>query len=291
MHGRPRANEASLASAAAAIQRAKHVVVLVSSGGQLDAASRALQDFAEVTGAHVVMTQLGKGAIPEDHPRSLFTLAIHALDLPHAAFDAADLVVTVGYDVAEYPPVQWTRDGGLEIVHVDVEPPRPEVAYAPQHAVVGDIAGSLDGLRERVGARATSTALARLREVLDSELRAADRERASADTRTIDVVAALQRALGPRDVVALDNGVYKIWFARHFRARHPRTVLLDNALATMGAGLATGMAASLQDRERQVVAVCGDGGLAMNLQDLETLVRLDLPVVVLVLRGLSLIHI
>jgi len=282
--GAPRANEQSLARAATAIGQARHVVVLVSSGGQSDESSRALQEFAEVTGAHVVMTQLGKGAIPENHPRSLFTLGIHALDLPHAAFDAADLVVTVGYDVAEYPPAQWTRDGDLDIVHVDVVPPRPEVAYAPGHAVVGEIAHSLDALRELVGARAPSDDLARLREVLDVELATDPHERVSGAVRTIDVVASLQRVLEPEDVVALDNGIYKLWFARHYRARRPRTVLLDNTLATMGAGLAAAMSAALLDRDRHIVAVCGDGGLAMNLQDLETLVRLDLPVVVLVPR-------
>ena len=85
-------------------------------------------------------------------------------------------------------------------------------------------------------------------------------------------------------IIALDNGIYKIWFARNYRAHQPNTVLLDNALATMGAGLPSAMMAAMMYPERRVMAICGDGGFMMNSQEMETAVRLNLHLTVLILR-------
>jgi len=82
----------------------------------------------------------------------------------------------------------------------------------------------------------------------------------------------------------LDNGMYKIWFARNYPGYHPNSVLLDNALATMGAGLPSAIATRLVHTDAPVVAVCGDGGFMMNSQELETAVRLELDLTVLILR-------
>jgi acetolactate synthase-1/2/3 large subunit len=84
-------------------------------------------------------------------------------------------------------------------------------------------------------------------------------------------------------IVCLDNGMYKIWFARNYRTHVANTLLLDNALATMGAGLPSAMMAAILHPERRVLAVCGDGGFMMNSQELETAVRLRLNLVVLIL--------
>jgi acetolactate synthase-1/2/3 large subunit len=93
------------------------------------------------------------------------------------------------------------------------------------------------------------------------------------------------RQVMPEDgIVCLDNGMYKIWFARNYRTRVANTLLLDNALATMGAGLPSAMMAAMLYPTRRVLAVCGDGGFMMNSQELETAVRLKLNVVVLILQ-------
>jgi acetolactate synthase-1/2/3 large subunit len=84
--------------------------------------------------------------------------------------------------------------------------------------------------------------------------------------------------------VALDNGMYKIWFARNYRTHVANTLLLDNALATMGAGLPSAMMAALLNPGKRVLAVCGDGGFMMNAQELETAIRLKLDLVVLILE-------
>ena len=84
--------------------------------------------------------------------------------------------------------------------------------------------------------------------------------------------------------MALDNGMYKIWFARNYRTQVANTLLLDNALATMGAGLPSAMMAALLNPQKHVLAVCGDGGFMMNAQELETALRLKLNLVVLILE-------
>ena len=98
------------------------------------------------------------------------------------------------------------------------------------------------------------------------------------------IVADVRRVMPSDGIVSLDNGMYKIWFARSYRARHPNTLLLDNALATMGAGLPQAMAAAMMHPDRRVLAVAGDGGFMMNSQEMETAVRLGLNMVVLILR-------
>lgn len=98
------------------------------------------------------------------------------------------------------------------------------------------------------------------------------------------LVADVRKLMPADGIITLDNGVYKIWFARNYKAHQPNTVLLDNALATMGAGLPSAMAARLVYPERRIMAICGDGGFMMNSQELETAVRLQMNLVILILR-------
>jgi acetolactate synthase-1/2/3 large subunit len=98
------------------------------------------------------------------------------------------------------------------------------------------------------------------------------------------LVSEVRRAMPSDGIISLDNGMYKIWFARTYVAHEPNTVLLDNALATMGAGLPAALGAKVVHPGRKVVAICGDGGFMMNSQELETAKRLGLDLVVLILR-------
>jgi len=100
-------------------------------------------------------------------------------------------------------------------------------------------------------------------------------------------VADVRVAMPSNGIIALDNGVYKIWFARNYKAHEANTVLLDNALATMGAGLPSAMGAHMVFPKRKVMAICGDGGFMMNAQELETAVRLKMNLICLILRDNS----
>ena len=105
--------------------------------------------------------------------------------------------------------------------------------------------------------------------------------------RPPNIVSEIRNLMGYHDIIALDNGVYKIWFARNYPAFQPNTILLDNALATMGAGLPSAMLAAMIYPNRKVMSICGDGGFMMNSQEIETAVRLNLNMVVLILNDSS----
>jgi acetolactate synthase-1/2/3 large subunit len=281
---RPLPAPTALDQAAAILREAKQPVLLVSSGASRKHVGPTLTALLEATGLYALTTQMGKGVVPEDHPQSLFALGIHKKDYTHAALERADVVMTIGYDIVEYPPAVWNAARNKRLIHVDFRAAEPDAYYAPEIEVVGDLAAALDGLRERLaGSIQPHPELGRLRQAIAKRLfdTACSQCWPHTPQRIVyDVRAVLDR----EDFVSLDNGIYKVWFARMYQTFAANTLLLDNALATMGAGLAVAQAAKLAHPERRALAVVGDGGFLMNLQDLETAVRMGQDLVILLLR-------
>ena len=217
-------------------------------------------------------------------PLCLGNAALSAGDFVHRAIEAADLIVNVGHDVVEKPPFFMDADG-VEVVHVNFSTASVDPVYFPQVEVVGDIANSVWQIGEQLE-KQDHWDFARFLEVREAGeahlTEGADDDRFPIYPQRL--VADVREVMGDHGIIALDNGVYKIWFARNYKAYAPNTVLLDNALATMGAGLPSALAAKLVRPEQRVMAICGDGGFMMNSQELETAVRLGLHVVVLILR-------
>ncbi len=273
----PVAPDAAIDALVEAVGHANRPLIIAGRGCTDESAADALASCCDRTGLSVIATQMGKGSIPESHARSLRSLGMHRPDYVHAAIDAADLVVCIGYKPVEHPPLAWHRCD-QPLVHVHRHPARRELGYEPVVEVVGALDATLDRVR---GLRVDTDWTDRYRRAvvrsLDLELDPAEPSNSVAQLPGI-----LEKALTPDHVVALDNGLYKLWFARRYPAEHPAALLLDNALATMGAGLATGMeAARLGHR---AVVVTGDGGFAMNAVELETANRLGLDLTVIVLR-------
>ncbi len=202
-------------------------------------------------------------------------------DYIHEAIERADLIVTIGHDTIEKPPfIMGTH--GPQVIHVGYQSANVEQVYFPQAEVIGDLKLSLRLLADRVeGKLPCAQALQPLREsILRSIADRNDEDRFTPQRLVHDI-----REVMPQDgIVALDNGMYKIWFARNYRTRMANTLLLDNALATMGAGLPSAIMAAMLYPRRRVMAVCGDGGFMMNSQELETAVRLRLNLVVVVIE-------
>jgi acetolactate synthase-1/2/3 large subunit len=196
----------------------------------------------------------------------------------------ADLILNVGHDVVEKPPFFMDHQN-TQVIHVNFFSAQVDAVYFPQLEVVGDIANSLWQIKERILKQG------RWDFTYFQQVQAAAAEynrQGSSDPRfpihPRRLVADVRAVMPANGIVALDNGIYKIWFARNYPAYEPNTLLLDNALATMGAGLPSAIAARLVYPEHKVLAVCGDGGFMMNSQELETAVRLRLNLVILVLR-------
>jgi len=281
---RPNADLQAVSHAAALISAARQPIIIYSGGANRKRITTQLETLVDATGLYAIGTQMGKGALADDHPQSLFCMGIHKHDYVHSAIDEADLVITLGYDVVEYPPAVWNADKTKRIVHVDFVPAEPDEYYSPAHEVIGDISNTLRMLREHLaGITFDRRTFARLREYVDETLHASDCEY-SYPPQPARIIQQVRQVMARDDIISLDNGIYKIWFARMYPAYGNNTVLLDNALASMGAGLAAAMAAKIVHPERRVLAICGDGGFMMNSQDMETAVRLGLDLVVLLIR-------
>jgi acetolactate synthase-1/2/3 large subunit len=243
-----------------------------------------VREFVESTGIYFCTTQMGKGVVDERHPRCLGTTALSDSDYLHCAVDRADLIVNVGHDVSEKPPFPM-RDSGHEVIHVGFFPAQIDDVYFPQHEVIGCMASNMRSLAGMVGRQAgwDLDYFERVKREIEHNVYTLSDDGSFPNTPQ-RIVDDLRSALPDDAIVALYNGMYKIWFARNYRAHEPNTVLLDNALATMGAGLPVAIAAKLVHPERQIVAVAGDGGFLMNSQEMETAVRLRLDLVQIVLR-------
>jgi acetolactate synthase-1/2/3 large subunit len=281
---RPLAEHKSICSAVEKLKAARSPILVIGAGANRKMTAKVLRQLIDKTGIPFVTTQMGKGVVDERHPRFLGNAALSAGDFVHRAVEAADLIVNIGHDVIEKPPFFMVR-GGTEVVHVSFRSAEVDAVYFPQIEVVGDIANAVWQISEALDDTShwDFTRLMTIREANEAQIaEGADDDRYPVYPQRL--VADIRKALPSEGIVALDNGIYKIWFARNYKAHMPNTVLLDNALATMGAGLPSAMAAHLVYPDRPVIAVCGDGGFMMNSQELETAVRLKMNLTVVILR-------
>ncbi len=278
----PMARPAALDRAAAMIMAAERPLVMLGAAASRPRLADALSAFVARTRVPFFNTQMGKGSVAGGSNLYMGTAALSERDYLHKAIDMADLIVAIGHDTVEKPPFIMGPHGP-KVIHVSYTPATVEQIYFPHAEVVGDVGSSLALLADRLeGKLPHASALASLRDGIIASI--ADRATEERFPLTPQRIVHDVRRVIPEDgIVALDNGMYKIWFARNYRTKVANTLLLDNALATMGAGLPSAMMASMLYPGRRVLAVCGDGGFMMNSQELETAVRLRLNLVVLIL--------
>ncbi|TWU28597.1 acetolactate synthase large subunit [Bythopirellula polymerisocia] len=281
---RPVAEEKAILAAVKRIEKAHYPLLLVGAAANRRLTCRMLRQLVERTGIPFVTTQMGKGVLDEADPLFLGNAALSANDFVHRAFDKSDLIINVGHDVVEKPPF-FMNPGGVEVIHINFLSASVDPVYFPQVEVIGDISNSVWQISERI-TRQSHWDFERFMQARTAMIEhiAADAGDKRFPMYPQRLVADVRQMMPDDGIIALDNGIYKIWFARNYPARQPNTVLLDNALASMGAGLPSAMAARLVYPDRKVMAICGDGGFMMNSQELETAVRLRMHLVVLILR-------
>ncbi|MBP9762298.1 acetolactate synthase large subunit [Patescibacteria group bacterium] len=281
---RPIAEGKAIAEAIRMIEAAKRPLLLIGAGANRKLSANMLREFVDATSIPFFNTQMGKGVIDERHPLFIGTAALSAGDYVHCAVEAADLIINIGHDVIEKPPFIMKR-GGQQVIHLNFCSAKVDQIYFPQLEVIGDIANAIWQIKEKLTKQAhwDFSVFLRQRERLLAHIAETDQDSAF-PIKPQRVVRMVRDAMPSDGIVCLDNGMYKLWFARHYQAHAPNTLLLDNALATMGAGLPSAMAAAMLYPERKVLAVCGDGGFMMNSQELETAVRLGLHLVILILN-------
>ena len=281
-HPEPAARE--LERAVELICAARSPVVLAGNGVLRAGASPALREFAAATGVPVAETFMGMGAMDCADAHALGTVGLQERDYELAGFGDADLVIAVGYDLVEHAPQHWNPGSDKAIVVIDSVAAEIDGHFTPAVELLGDLPHVLRRLAEECrGAREPRPrgAPSRLRETVLARLEAARHD----DAFPVSPARALwelRQALAPRDVLVSDVGLHKLWIARMFGAHEPNTVLIANGLAAMGFALPSAIACRLACPDRRVVAVCGDGGVLMNFQELETAARLGTPFVTVV---------
>jgi acetolactate synthase-1/2/3 large subunit len=277
----PTASTEALDRATAMIMRAQKPLIMLGAAASRPRSTADLAQFVIRSRIPYFTTQMGKGTAPGGTELYMGTAALSERDYVHEAIERADLIITIGHDTVEKPPFIMGSQGP-QVIHVGYQPANVEQVYFPQAEVIGDLGASLRLLADRIeGKLPNAQALLPLREGILKRIAS----RATEDRFTPQRIVHDVRMVMPDDgILALDNGMYKIWFARNYRTKIANTLLLDNALATMGAGLPSAMMAALLYPARRVMAVCGDGGFMMNSQELETAVRLRLNLVVLILE-------
>ncbi len=292
----PEPTEEAIAHAASLLAAASRPIVLAGNGVLRRRAAPQLRALARGLHLPVAETFMGKGALDDRSHLSLMAVGLQARDHVLSGFDRADLVICVGYDLVEYAPSRWNPDARKRIVHIDTQPAEVDASYRPEVELIGDIGGSLRRLLAMVephgvGGRTASerhaagelSVHADLRARLLEDLRAAEDDEGPL-VKPQKAILELRRALGPHDIVVSDVGAHKVWVGRLYQAYEPNTVIISNGFAAMGIGLPGAIAAALVHPDRRVVAVCGDGGLLMNIQELETAVRLGVRVTIVVWR-------
>ncbi|GJE61854.1 acetolactate synthase large subunit [Methylobacterium trifolii] len=282
----PVASPAAIERAAAMILKAQRPLVMLGAAASRPRATGDLGGFVLRTQIPFFTTQMGKGTVASGTDLYMGTAALSERDYVHEAIDKADLIIAIGHDTIEKPPF-FMGQADQKVIHIGYMPANVEEVYYPDAEVVGDLGPTLKLLADKLeGKLPNAGALLHLREHILTHIT----DRAGEDRFPVTpqrLVRDVRRVIPEDGIVCLDNGMYKIWFARNYRTYVANTLLLDNALATMGAGLPSAMMAALLYPERRVMAVCGDGGFMMNSQEMETAVRLRLNLVVLVLDDSS----
>lgn len=266
--------------AAEIISAAKYPLIMAGNGVSRAKASQHLVDFAEKLNIPVAMTFMAKGTIPFSHPLSLGAVGLQAHDHVACGFDRADVIICVGYDMVEYHPHLWHMEKNRNIIHIDATPAEVDEYYIVAAGVIGDIGASLQSIAAKAQPRESFPASSLRQTIVDELSRHADD--AGFPLKPQKIVWDLRQVLDAQDIVISDVGAHKMWMARMYQAEAPNTCIISNGFASMGIGVPGAIAAKLAFPDRTVVTVTGDAGFLMNSQEIETALRIETPIVILV---------
>lgn len=281
----PIAGDETINQALELFKEAQKPILLIGAGANRKRASEALTTFVDTIGIPFFNTQMGKGIIDERHPLFLGTAALSDDDFLHEAVDGADLILNVGHDTIEKPPFFMHPSQNRKVIHLNFFPAEIDQVYFPQLNIIGDIASNITQL---------TIALKPIAMSWDTEFFQGIKENIAGHLSKYEqddrfpvlpqrVVKIVRDTLPDDGIITLDNGMYKIWFSRNYPAYVQNSLILDNALATMGAGLPSAIMVKELYPDKKVISINGDGGFMMNSQELETAKRLNLDLVVLIL--------
>lgn len=278
---RPAPDYKAVNQAVELIKKSKKPLILAGNGTIRKRATKQLRILLEKTGIPICNTFMAKGAAGYKYPYNLFTIGLQSRDHVTCAFEESDLIISIGYDIVEYAPRFWNPDGNKRIVHIDFDQAEVDYWYDPEIELVGDIASTLWEINERIDdsfPKELGKYSEKHRQRIVDDIHEHDNS-SEFPFKPQKILHDIRCVLDKDDILISDVGAHKMWIARMYTAYEPNTVLISNGFASMGIGLPGGIAAKLVYPERKVMTVSGDGGFLMNIQELETAVRLGTPTV------------
>ncbi len=280
---RPAADYKAINQAVQMIKDAKKPLILCGNGAIRKRASKQLKLFLDKVKIAVTNTFMGKGAARWDYDYNLLTIGLQSRDFVTCAFEEADLIISIGYDLVEYAPLYWNPNRDKKIIHIDFIEAEVDEYYHPDVEIVADIAGTLWGLNEQFNGTQENKGAwaAKYRKLILNDINEYNDDNAF-PAKPQKIIHEIREFLGDDDILISDVGAHKMWIGRMYIAKAPNTCIISNGFASMGIALPGAMAAKLLYPDRKILAVCGDGGFLMNVQDLETAVRLKLPIVIMI---------
>lgn len=297
---RSRPNEELIEKAAKLILESKTPILLVGNGCIRGRASLYVRKFVEKTGICSMNTFMAKGVISDKSDRHLHTIGIREADHASIAMREADLVIAIGYDLVEYSPKHWNGSLDKKIIHIDFTPAESDTYYPPTIEIAADIEYTMYAILEEIERirkqdqteeekqrhyRIPHSDPPELFKTIKREI-VWRLERYKNDfsypIKPEKLVLDVRDALDESDIVISDVGVHKLWIAKIYNTYTPNTCIVPNGFCSMGFALPAAIAAQLVDPSHKIVVMCGDGGFLMNVQEIETAVRLRLPIIVIV---------
>jgi len=276
----PEPPQLKVEQAAEVISNARYPIIMAGNGVVRGDASEKLVAFSEKLNIPVATTFMAKGSIPFSHELSLGTVGLQAHDYVACGFDRADVVICVGFDMVEYHPKSWHPDKDKKIIHIDQNYAEVDEHYILEVGVIGDVGASLNAIAA-VAARSEAPRSDELRRVIVDELTAmADDD--SFPMKPQRILCDIRAALGKEDILVSDVGAHKMWIARMYQAESPNTCIISNGFASMGIGLPGALAAKLVYPRKTVMTINGDAGFMMNSQEIETALRHNIAMIVMI---------
>ncbi|WP_438421225.1 pyruvate oxidase [Bacillus siamensis] len=269
-----------LVTCAQYINNAKKPVILAGQG--LKSAKEELLAFADKAAAPIVITLPAKGVIPDSHPHFLGNLGQIGTKPAYEAMEECDLLIMLGtsFPYRDYLPEDTPA------IQLDSDPAKIGKRYPVNAGIVSDAALGLKELTDYIEYKEDRRFLDACIEHMKHWWKEIEKDETEAThpLKPQQVIARLQEAAAEDAVLSVDVGTVTVWMARHFKMKK-QDFIVSSWLATMGCGLPGAIAASLAEPERQSIAICGDGGFSMVMQDLPTAVKYKLPITVVILNN------
>ena len=291
---RSKANEDLIKEAAEIILQAKRPMLFIGNGCIREDASEAIRRFAERTGICSMNTFMAKGVIRDDQERHLRTIGIKDADHALLAMKEADVVIAVGLDLVEYSPISWNSELNKTIIHIDFTPSEVYTFYRPEVEIISDIEYAINAILDEIERQQKQhpesidlprkdipETFERIRQEVDIRTESFKNDN-SYPIQPEKLVSDVRDALDEKDIVLSDVGAHKLWISKIYKTYEPNTCIIPNGFCSMGFAVPGAIAAKIVYPERNVVAMCGDAGFLMNVQELETATRLKIPIIIVI---------